>query len=30
MSEAKNRATIEALAAAINGKDLGALDRVFT
>jgi len=30
MSETKNRATIEALAAAINGKDLGALDRVFT
>ena len=30
MTEAKNRATIEALAAAINGKELGALDRVFT
>jgi len=28
MSEAKNRATIEALAAAINGRDLGSLDRM--
>jgi len=30
MSEARNRATIEALAAAINGRDLAALDRLFT
>ena len=30
MSEAKNRATIEALVAAINGRDLVALDKVFT
>lgn len=30
MSKAKNRATIEALVAAINGRDHGALDRVFT
>ena len=30
MSEAKNRATIEALVAAINGRDLAALDQVFT
>ena len=30
MSEAKNRATIDALVAAINGKDLTALDQVFT
>jgi ketosteroid isomerase-like protein len=30
MSEAQNRATIDALVAAINGRDLKALDRVFT
>jgi ketosteroid isomerase-like protein len=30
MSKAKNRATIEALVAAINGEDHGALDKVFT
>jgi ketosteroid isomerase-like protein len=30
MSDAKNRATIEALVAAINGSDLAALDKVFT
>jgi len=30
MSDAKNRATIEALVAAINGRDLAALDKVFT
>jgi len=30
MSEAANRATIEALAAALNARDLDALDRVFT
>ncbi|MGH7807508.1 MAG: nuclear transport factor 2 family protein [Thermodesulfobacteriota bacterium] len=30
MSEAKNRATIEALVGAINGRDLAALDKVFT
>ena len=30
MSEARNRATIEALVAAINARDLHALDRVFT
>ena len=30
MSEARNRAVIEALVAAINAGDLGALDKVFT
>ncbi|MGH7567880.1 MAG: nuclear transport factor 2 family protein [Gemmatimonadales bacterium] len=30
MSEAQNRATIDALAAAINRRDLAALDKVFT
>lgn len=30
MSEARNRATIEGLIAAINARDLAALDRVFT
>jgi len=30
MSESSNRATIDALVAAINGRDLEALDRVFT
>jgi len=30
MSEARNRATIEALVAAINARDLKALDKVFT
>ena len=30
MSETANRATIDALVAAINGRDLAALDRVFT
>ena len=30
MSEAANRATIDALVAAINGRDLAALDKVFT
>ena len=30
MSEVKNRATIEALVAAINRRDLAALDKVFT
>ncbi len=30
MSDAKNRATIDALVAAINRRDLAALDRVFT
>ena len=30
MSEAQNRATIDALIAAINNRDLAALDRVFT
>jgi len=30
MSEAKNRATIDALVAAINARDLTALDKVFT
>ena len=30
MSETRNRATIDALVAAINGKDLAALDKVFT
>lgn len=30
MNEATNRATIDALVASINGRDLAALDRVFT
>lgn len=30
MSEANNRATIDALVSAINGRDLAALDQVFT
>jgi ketosteroid isomerase-like protein len=30
MSEPRNRATIEALVEAINGRDLAAFDKVFT